>query len=93
MQRLRESQQAGNEGALLEDQRRRDILKRAQPKSLQPRGLQRFRLSSDMFAALVYETRSPLAQLAGHARLLEQRCKADPAAMRSICLLYTSRCV
>ena len=84
MQQLRENQQAGNEGALLEDQRRRDILKRAQPKSLQPRGLQRFRLSSDMFAALVYETRSPLAQLAGHARLLEQRCKADPAAMRSI---------
>ena len=84
MQQLRENQQASNEGALLEDQRRRDMLKQAQPRSLQPRGLQRFRLSSDLFAALVYETRAPLAQLVGHARLLEQRCKHDPAALRSI---------
>lgn len=88
MQQLRENQQASNEGVLLEEQRRRDLLKQApQPRSLQPRGLQRFRLSSDLFAALVYETRAPLAQLVGHARLLEQRCKDDPAALRSIAAL------
>ena len=84
MQVLRRSQQAGNEAALLEEQRRRAISRSIPDASLRPRPLQQFRRSSELFAELVNGTRAPLAQLAGHARLLEQRCKNDPAAMRSI---------
>jgi signal transduction histidine kinase len=84
MQVLRRNQQAGNEAALREDQRRRDMLKRASGPPPRPRTLQKFRRSSELFAALVNETRAPLAQLAGHVRMLEQRCKGDPAALRSI---------
>jgi signal transduction histidine kinase len=84
MQVLRRSQQAGNEAALLEEQRRRAIRRSVPDASLRPRPLQQFRRSSELFAELVNGTRAPLAQLAGHARLLEQRCKNDPAALRSI---------
>jgi signal transduction histidine kinase len=84
MQVLRRSQQAGNEAALLEEQRRRAIRRSVPDASLRPRPLQHFRRSSELFAELVNGTRAPLAQLAGHARLLEQRCKNDPAALRSI---------
>ncbi|MGH8026756.1 MAG: sensor histidine kinase [Pseudoxanthomonas sp.] len=85
MQVLLRSQQASNEAALLEDRRRREISKSKQPGApLRPRPLQQFRRSSELFAELVNGTRAPLAQLAGHARLLQQRCKNDPVAMRSI---------
>ena len=84
MQVLQRSQQAGNEGALFEDERRRAMQKQAQSAPLRARPRQQFRRSSELFAALVNETRGPLAQLAGHARLLERRCRNDPAALRSI---------
>ena len=84
MQVLRRSQQTRNEAALLEDRRRREIRKGTPNASARPRGLQQFRRSSELFAELVNGTRAPLAQLAGHARLLEQRCKNDPSALRSI---------
>lgn len=84
MQVLHRSQQTSNEAALLEDRRRREIRKGAPGTCLRPRALQQFRRSSELFAELVNGARAPLAQLAGHARLLEQRCKNDPAAMRSI---------
>lgn len=84
MQVLRRSQQTSNEAALLEDRRRREIRKGTRSASSRPRALQQFRRGSELFAELVNGTRAPLTQLAGHARLLQQRCKNDPAAMRSI---------
>lgn len=84
MQVLRRNQQASNEAALREDQRRRAMRKQANSPPPRPHALQQFRRSSELFAALVNETRAPLAQLAGHVRMLEQRCKDDPAALRSI---------
>lgn len=83
MQVLRRNQQAGNEAALLEDQRRRE-LRKSTPNAPPPRPLRQFRRSSELFAELINSARAPMAQLAGHARLLEQRCKNDPAALRSI---------
>ena len=84
MQVLRRNQQAGNEGALLEDERRRVMRKQAQSVPTRTRPLRQFRRGSELFAALVNETRAPLAQLAGHARLLERHCKNDLVALRSI---------
>ena len=84
MQVLRRNQQASNEAALLEGARRRAVQKTAPGASSRARPLQHFRRSSELFAELVNSTRAPLAQLAGHARLLEQRCRNDPAALRSI---------
>lgn len=84
MRVLHRNQQASNEASLQEDQRRKAIRKKTPYASLRARPLQQFRRSSELFAELVNGTRAPLAQLAGHARLLEQRCKNDPAAMRSI---------
>ncbi len=84
MQVLRRNQQASNEAALLEDQRRRAMRKSVPGAPPRPRPLQQFRRSSELFAELVNSTRAPLAQLTGHARVLEQRCKNDPVALRSI---------
>ena len=84
MEVLRRNQQASNEAALLEDQRRRAMHTQAHAQPPRPRALQQFRRSSELFAALVNETRAPLAQLAGHVRMLALRCKGDPAALRSI---------
>lgn len=84
MQVLRRNQQASNEAALLEDRRRREIRNSAPNASPHPRPLPQFRRSSELFAELINSARAPMAQLTGHARLLEQRCKNDPAALRSI---------
>ncbi len=84
MQVLRRNQQASNEAALLEGSRRKAMQKTAAGTLSRARPLQHFRRSSELFAELVNSTRAPLAQLAGHARLLEQRCKNDPIALRSI---------
>ncbi len=84
MQVLHRSQQASNEAALLEDKRRRAMRKTAPGALPRSRPLRQFRRSSELFAELVNSTRAPLAQLVGHARLLEQHCKNDPAALRSI---------
>lgn len=84
MQVLRRKQQAGNEAALLEERRRREIRKSASSPPPHPRPLRQFRRSSELFAELVDSARAPMAQLAGHARLLAQRCQNDPAALRSI---------
>lgn len=84
MQTLRSNQQASNEAALQENQRRRRIGKSTPNAFPHRRPLQQFRRSAELFAELVNDTRAPLAQLAGHARLLQQRCKDDPAALRSI---------
>ncbi|SDR12397.1 Signal transduction histidine kinase [Pseudoxanthomonas sp. CF125] len=84
MQALRRNQQASNEAALLEDRRRREIRKSAPNASPHPHPLRQFRRSSELFAELIDSVRAPMAQLAGHARLLQQRCKNDPAALRSI---------
>ena len=84
MEVLRRNQQASNEAALLEEQRRRAMQTQAHSSPPRPRALQQFRRSSELFAALVNETRAPLAQLAGHVRMLEKRCKGDTAALRSI---------
>ena len=84
MQVLRRNQQAGNEAALLEERRRREIRKTAPGAAPHPRPLRQFRRSSELFAELIDSARGPMAQLAGHARLLQQRCKNDPAALRSI---------
>ena len=84
MQVLRRNQQAGNEAALLEDRRRRELRKSTPNASPAPPPLRQFRRSSELFAELINSARAPMAELAGHARLLEQRCKNDPAALRSI---------
>ena len=84
MQLLRRNQQASNEAALLEDRRRREIRKSAPDASPRPRLLRQFRRGSELFADLINGARAPMAQLAGHARLLQQRCNNDPAALRSI---------
>lgn len=84
MQALRRNQQASNEAALLEDSRRRELRKSAPNASPPPRPLRQFRRSAELFAELIDSARGPMAQLAGHARLLQQRCKSDPAALRSI---------
>lgn len=84
MQALRRNQQASNEAALLEDRRRRELRKSAPNASPPPRPPRQFRRSSELFAELIDSARAPMAQLAGHARLLQQRCKNDPAALRSI---------
>lgn len=84
MQLLRRSQQAGNQAALLDGQRRRAVQKQQRPAGLRPRGLQQFRRSSDLFAGLINDTRAPLMQLMGHAHLLARRFNDDPAALRSI---------
>lgn len=84
MQALRRNQQASNEAALLEDRRRRELRKSAPSASPPPRPLRQFRRSAELFAELIDGARAPMAQLAGHARLLQQRCKDDPAALRSI---------
>lgn len=81
MQVLHRNQQASNETALLEDRRRERIDEGAPPRR---RPSRQFRRSSELFAELVHGARAPMAQLAGHARLLQQRCKNDPAALRSI---------
>ena len=83
MQALRRNQQAGNEAALLEERRRREI-RTSMPNASPPLPLRQFRRSSELFAELIDSARAPMAQLAGHARLLAQRCKNDPAALRSI---------
>jgi signal transduction histidine kinase len=83
MQALRRNQQAGNEAALLEERRRREI-RASRPNASPPLPLRQFRRSSELFAELIDSARAPMAQLAGHARLLAQRCKNDPAALRSI---------
>ncbi|KAF1710124.1 sensor histidine kinase [Pseudoxanthomonas sacheonensis] len=84
MQVLRRNQQTSNEAALLEDRHRRELRKSMPDPSAPPRPLRQFRRSSELFAELVDSARAPMAQLAGHARLLQQRCKDDPAALRSI---------
>lgn len=84
MQVVRRNQQASNEAVLLEQQRRRAMERPSPGKPPRTHGLQHFKRSAELFAALVSETRAPLAQLAGHVRMLEQRCKDDPAALRSI---------
>ncbi|HET6782441.1 MAG TPA: HAMP domain-containing sensor histidine kinase [Pseudoxanthomonas sp.] len=84
MHALRRNQQASNEAALLEDRRRRELRKSAPDASPPPRALRQFRRSAELFAELIGSARAPMAQLAGHARLLQQRCKNDPAALRSI---------
>lgn len=84
MQVLRRNQQASNETALREDARRDQIDKDAPGASPRRRPSRQFRRSSELFAELVHGARAPMAQLSGHARLLQQRCKNDPAALRSI---------
>lgn len=84
MQVMRRNQQASNETALLEDRRREQIAEGAPGESPRRRPSRQFRRSSELFAELVHGARAPMAQLAGHARLLQQRCKSDPAALRSI---------
>ena len=84
MQVLRRNQQASNETALLEDAQRDRMDKDAPGASPRLRPSRQFRRSSELFAELVHGARAPMAQLSGHARLLQQRCKNDPAALRSI---------
>lgn len=84
MHALRQNQQAGNELALAEAAHRRRMQKPVRDSSMRTSPLQKFHRSSELFAELVHAAREPLVQLAGHARLLEQRCANDPAALRSI---------
>lgn len=80
---LQRKQQAGNEAELREAKLRKAMLKggagRARPRALQP-----FRRDAELFAGLADEMRAPLALLAGHARLLGQRHRDDPATQRSV---------
>ncbi|MEP6908456.1 MAG: hypothetical protein ABI858_10825, partial [Pseudoxanthomonas sp.] len=84
MQVLQRNQQASNEAALLEARRRKDMQKTAPGVLSHAQPLQQFRRSSELFSELVNSTRAPIAQLAGHVRLLAQHCKDDPKALRSI---------
>jgi signal transduction histidine kinase len=84
MQVLRHNQQTSNEAALREDRHRRELRKGMPNAPARPPVLRQFRRSSELFAELINSARAPMAQLAGHARLLERRCKNDPAALRSI---------
>ncbi|MFT3763830.1 MAG: hypothetical protein QM761_14715 [Pseudoxanthomonas sp.] len=84
MQALRRSQQAGHELELKEAAQRRALRNAAGAPRADARELSPFRRGAETFAALVEEMRASLALLAGHARLLEQRHRDDPASLRSI---------
>lgn len=79
---LQRKQQAGNEAELREARLRKAMRKGAAAE--RPRALQPFRRGAELFAELADEMRAPLALLAGHARLLGQRHRDDPAALRSV---------
>lgn len=82
MQVLQRKQQAGNEAELREARLRKALLAGATPQ--RTRALQPFRRGAELFATLADEMRAPLALLAGHAHLLGQQHRDDPAAMRSV---------
>ncbi|MFT4257378.1 MAG: hypothetical protein QM599_10535 [Pseudoxanthomonas sp.] len=88
MQALRRSQQAGNRLQLQEAAHRRTLRRSTEAGGGgDRRALSPFRRGADAFAALIEEMRAPLALVAGHARLLEQRHGDDPASLRSIAAL------
>lgn len=83
MRSVRRSQQASHELALQEQKQRRELQRRSPASSLAG-SLQEFRRGGALLDEMVQGMRAPLVLLSGHARLLEQRYKNDPAALRSI---------
>lgn len=88
MQVLQRNQQGRNEMLLAQQEQFRapkgDNVQAQEKSRLARRSLEQFRRSSELFAALVSETRGPITLLAGHARLLARHCREDATAMRSI---------
>lgn len=85
MRSLRRRQQASHELSLQEQRQRRE-LRKATPASplAQDASLREFHRGGDLLDEMVQGMRAPLVLLGGHARLLEQRFRNDPAALRSI---------
>lgn len=88
MQVMQQNQQVRNDLLLAQEENFRTLQggasQRHEKSRLARNSLEQFRQSSELFAALVSETRAPITLLAGHARLLARHCHADAAAMRSI---------
>ncbi len=84
MRSVRRSQQASHELALQEQRQRRELRRKNPVQAQLADSLREFRRGGALLDEMVQGMRAPLVLLSGHARLLEQRFRNDPAALRSI---------